>query len=454
MKAAGAATTATAGAATGVAATAKVSQQQPPDNHHHQHHSFPQASKVKRSRKNIIALYPEVEEFLMSCKSLRTRDTYKSHIGRFFRFVNIGPAEFLKLPAKAIQEHVLQYAIYLKKEAKLEIDHANWKTGQFSVNSVAFLLNAVKVFLEYYDITIPWKKIRRFIPEKIKVHYHVYSKEEIQKLLQVADFRERGIILILESSGMRASGLLGLLIKDFEVLKNDNNNNSNYTNIGKLTVYARSDCYYHTFCTPECTAAIQFYLKWREEQGEIIRPTSPLIRDSIRKGLDGRGGVNTNMPRPLSRSRLWKIMSLLISKANLKQKEGGEGGPPLNIIQPDHSFRKFMSTAIANAKANPLFKEIMMGHSVKLDNVYYDRDNPESIKALLEEYLKAVDLLTINEECRLKQENQQIKHRNEELEGGREEVQRLRAELEPLMALKDVLIKEGLLKEGALKHQG
>ena len=77
----------------------------------------------------------------------------------------------------------MQYAIHLKKEAKLEIDHANWKTGQFSVNSVAFLLNAVKVFLEYYDITIPWKKIRRFIPEKIKVHYHVYSKEEIQKLM-------------------------------------------------------------------------------------------------------------------------------------------------------------------------------------------------------------------------------------------------------------------------------
>jgi hypothetical protein len=113
----------TAAAAATAAATARVSQQQqppPPDNHHH-HHSFLQASKVRRSRKNIIALYPEAEEFLMSCKSLRTRDTYKSHIGRFFRFVNIEPAEFLKLPAKAIQEHVLQYAIYLKKEAKRSV---------------------------------------------------------------------------------------------------------------------------------------------------------------------------------------------------------------------------------------------------------------------------------------------------------------------------------------------
>jgi integrase len=245
--------------------------------------------------------------------------------------------------------------------------------------------------------SLPWKKIRRFIPEKIKVHYHVYSKDEIQKLLQVADFRERAIILILESSGMRVSGLLGLLVKDFEVLLQENN-------IGKLTVYARTDSYYHTFCTPECTAAIQFYLKWREEQGEIIKPTSPLIRDSIRKGLEGRGAApNTSMPRALSRSRLWEIMSLLISKANLKQEEERKN------IQPDHSFRKFMNTAIANAKANPLFKEIMMGHSVKLDNVYYDRDNPESVTTLLEEYLKAVDLLTFNDEYRLKKEIKELK---------------------------------------------
>jgi hypothetical protein len=76
LRAAAAATTAAAAtAAATAAAAAKVSQHQPPplDNHHH--HSLPQASKVKRSKKNIIALYPEVEEFLMSCKSLRTRDT-------------------------------------------------------------------------------------------------------------------------------------------------------------------------------------------------------------------------------------------------------------------------------------------------------------------------------------------------------------------------------------------
>lgn len=323
----------------------------------------------------------------MSCKSVRTRDTYKSHIGRFFRFVNIEPHEFLNLSAKDVQEYVLQYAIYLKKEAKIEINHANWKNGQFSVNSVSFLLNAVKVFLEYHGVIIAWKKVRRFIPEKIKVSYHIYSREGIQKLLQVADFRERAMILILESSGMRASGLLGLLIKDLEILED---------NIGKLTVYARTSSYYHTFCTPECTSAIQFYLKWRADQGETIKPNSPLIRDSIRKA-EGRI-PNTNQPKPLSRSRIWKIMRLLLLKANLKHEN----------IQPDHSFRKYMNTVVANAKANPLFKELMIGHSVKLDNVYYDRDNPESVKALLSEYKKAVNTLTINDEYKLRMQVEEL----------------------------------------------
>jgi transcriptional regulator of heat shock response len=43
-----------------------------------------------------------------------------------------------------------------------------------------------------------------------------------------------------------------------------------------------------------------------------------------------------------------------------------------------------------------------MGHSVKLDNVYYDKDNEKSQQKILLEYMKAIDALTINDEYRLK----------------------------------------------------
>jgi hypothetical protein len=64
----------------------------------------------------------------------------------------------------------------------------------------------------------------------------------------------------------------------------------------------------------------------------------------------------------------------------------------------------------------------------------------------LQDYLKAVDLLTLSDENRLKQENQKIKQRNDALERDKDEVTALRKELEPLLALKNTLIKEGVLK--------
>ena len=48
------------------------------------------------------------------------------------------------------------------------------------------------------------------------------------------------------------------------------------------------------------------------------------------------------------------------------------------------------------------FKELLMGHSVKLDNVYYDRDYEKSQQKIFLEYMKAIDALTINDEYRLK----------------------------------------------------
>ena len=54
-----------------------------------------------------------------------------------------------------------------------------------------------------------------------------------------------------------------------------------------------------------------------------------------------------------------KQMRFLIRKA----------GKPLEDLQPDHSLRKFFNTALMNSDVAYTFKELLMGHSVKLDNV-------------------------------------------------------------------------------------
>jgi hypothetical protein len=50
------------------------------------------------------------------------------------------------------------------------------------------------------------------------------------------------------------------------------------------------------------------------------------------------------------------------------------------------------------AKVNPEAREMLLGHSIGLSDTYYRPDANE----IMAEYLKAVDLLTINEENRLR----------------------------------------------------
>ncbi|HSA72351.1 MAG TPA: hypothetical protein VLD84_00180, partial [Nitrososphaeraceae archaeon] len=63
-----------------------------------------------------------------------------------------------------------------------------------------------------------------------------------------------------------------------------------------------------------------------------------------------------------------------------------------------HGFRKFFTTQLVNSKLNPEIREMLLGHKIGLASAYYKPSEQE----MLNEYLKAVNLLTINEENRLK----------------------------------------------------
>jgi len=68
-----------------------------------------------------------------------------------------------------------------------------------------------------------------------------------------------------------------------------------------------------------------------------------------------------------------------------------------------------------NSDVHPIMKELLMGHSVKLDDFYYDKDSKKSRQKLLDEYCKAIDALTINEENRLRKKVQELTIRADKL---------------------------------------
>jgi integrase len=328
---------------------------------------------------NLLQLreYDACTFWLESLKSKSTLIGYTIHLSLFCKFHNTDPDQLIQLNTGELKIMVLNYIIHLKKIAK----HSAGKPrkGQLSVNSVKLYLKGVKSFLEFNEMALPWKKIAKFYPDDVTNSYRSYTKEEIKKLLSVADPRDRCIILLMASSGIRVGAIQTLKVKSIKRLDGD---------VGIVTVYPESkDSVYATLVTPEFLNSLDEYLKYRKSQGEKVSAESWLIRDKFATFSN-----KTNKPIPPSDRSIRKQMRFLIMKAGL----------PLEDLQPDHSLRKFFNTALMNSDVAYTFKELLMGHSVKLDNVYYDRDNEKSQQKILLEYMKAIDALTINDEYRLK----------------------------------------------------
>ena len=92
-------------------------------------------------------------------------------------------------------------------------------------------------------------------------------------MLSIADPRDRCIILLMASSGIRVGAIQSLKVKSIKRLDGD---------IGIVTVYPQSkDSVYATLVTPEFLASLDEHLKYRKSQGEKITGESWLIRDKF-----------------------------------------------------------------------------------------------------------------------------------------------------------------------------
>ncbi len=185
----------------------------------------------------------------------------------------------------------------------------------------------------------------------------------------------------MASTGIRVGAIKLLKLKHITKLQHE-------SPIGLVSIYPDSkDHRYNALMTQECMASIDEYIDYRRKQHEKITDESYIIRDKF-----ATFSKSTNRPQPLGEHAVNKQMKFLLRKAGL----------PFKQLQPDHSFRKFFNTCLMNSDVAHSFKELLVGHSVRLDDVYYDKDNETSRQKIIVEYMKAVDALTINEEYRLK----------------------------------------------------
>src|ERR671931_1904417 len=182
---------------------------------------------------------------------------------------------------------ILNYIIHLKKVANQSSGKA--RLGVISVNSIRTYLSGVQSFLEFNDIVLNWKKIAKYYPEPVTNGLRAYTKEEIAKLLSLGDLRDRCLILLMASTGMRVGAIKSLKLKHLTRLQHE-------SNIGLVSIYAESkDHRYNALMTPECLAAIDAYVDYRRKQHEKITDESYVIRDKY-----ATFSKKTNRPNPIA----------------------------------------------------------------------------------------------------------------------------------------------------------
>ncbi|MGH9987124.1 MAG: hypothetical protein ACRD8W_24520, partial [Nitrososphaeraceae archaeon] len=187
--------------------------------------------------------------------------------------------------------------------------------------------------------------------------------------------------------------------------------------IYKINMYPKESEEYYAFCTFETTNAIDRYLEYREQNGEVLTPKAPLIRKHFRSGVSYEKGKHqrlTNNARYKDVKDIYvasktfnNVVDRIVQRAGLRIAQLKKKRE-LHEIMASHGFRKFCITQMVKARLEYNIREFLVGHrrTTGLDR-HYDRTTEED---RLQEYMKAIDLLTISPENRLRKQVAEQEH--------------------------------------------
>jgi integrase len=263
------------------------------------------------------------------------------------------------------------------------------------------------------DSSLDWTKVRmEFLPDERIRRDRAYTVEEIQKMLSVCSrTRDKVIILLMESTGMRIGGIHTLKIGDLIPKTTPQGK------IYRIEVYSGSaSAHYFCYCNVETANAIDEYLQQeRRSKGEILQNDTPLIRDLK--------SLNVKKVKPLTIYNIRYIVNKIVEKSGIRDTFQFTGE-----AKRSKGFRKFYKTQAESSGMKPVHVELTHGHSIGISGHYYRPAESD----ILEDYMThAADSLTIDPTKKLQKKVQELESEQAQ------EIDRLRAELkewEPVKA--------------------
>jgi integrase len=336
------------------------------------------------------------DNFLFALRAKETKRQYPHRLDKFLVFLGLSGTIEEKCNklfefSKKKNANVLQsYLIKFINNEKQRIENK-----EISEGTLVNYIKAIKLFYSMNDIIINWKKLGKGIPaERHNADDRIPTLEEIKKLLQHPDRRIRPIVLTFLSAGFRVGSWNhlkwkhvvpitrnGVILAAKIILTNTKINNKKY----------------FSFITPEAYFALKDWMDFRQLHGEDVTGESWLMRDTWEK-LDRDHSHRIGLAKfPIKfgaqaignmMGEAWRIQGVRdLLEHDQKRHE----------FKSTHCFRKIFETK-CQLKMNHNNIKLLMDHSLGESQNYH---RPTELE-LLEDYLKVVDLLTINDEFRLK----------------------------------------------------
>lgn len=331
--------------------------------------------------------------FADSINNKKTRLEYTRFLVYYCYWKKIKSFEdLLKGDSAQIKEDIKDYLKYLKEERGLAAGSRSGATA------------AIKHFYSMNDIELNWYQISKFIGKDDTIAQdRPYTHEQIAKVLSVCDLKYRAIVLLMCSSAARVGAIHELQYRDLVKMKGHN--------IFKVIVYRATREEYYSFTTPEAYKAVNDYLSFRERSGEIFTDKSPLFR----LDFDPLDIEQVKNAKPLSLHSIKSRIRKLLIKANVvteqKYSEENQIGRRRNDVRMSHGFRKFAATEMGRARINIEIREFLLGHKQGVRDAYQKYSEEDR----LNEYLRAVDNLTIDASNRLQMQVDDYKKQEREL---------------------------------------
>ena len=300
-----------------------------------------------------------------------------------------------------IQSRIISFIIYQKDRIEKK---------EIASGTLRNYIKVIKLFCEMNNIlNINWKLIYRGLPASVQAaDDRIPVLDEIKRLLEFPDRRIKPIVLLMLSSGIRLGAFDFMKFKHITPILDPENGE---LVAGKLIVYPKEPEEYFTFITPEAYLAIKEWMDFRASHGENITGESWIMRDTWQK-TNVRYGHRIGLaqyPKQFKSDgiktllkRAWRIQRI---RADLKE------GQKRHEFKTTHSFRKYFET-----KSMQVMKvmnvKLLMDHDTGISKSYYRPIEQE----LLEDYLKAINVLTINKNNNnaiIEKEIKELKEKNE-----------------------------------------